>query len=65
MFIYDYVLCFMYYEMNVQKEHEAIMRETTRGSTNNKDDPATLEAAYTRLTPSHFLTSGSGPHESL
>lgn len=55
----------MYYEMNVQKEHESIMREIPGGSTNYKDDSARLEAAYTWLTPSHFLTSGSGPHESL
>lgn len=59
------ILCFMYYEMSVQKERESIMRGTPGVSTNYKDDSARLEAAYARLTPSHFLTSGSGPHESL
>lgn len=45
MFTYDYVLCFMYYEMSVQKEHESIMRGTPGVSTNYKDDSARLEAA--------------------
>lgn len=41
-----------------------MMGETTGGSANCKGDSAGLEAAYTWLTPSPFLTSGSGPHKS-
>lgn len=46
-------------------EHDSIMGETIGGPANRKDDSASLEAAFTWITPSHFPTSDSGPHGSL
>lgn len=47
------------------KKSTSLKWEKPLETTNNEDDPATLEAAYPQLTPNYFLTSGSGPHESL